>query len=695
MTDHLHIIFAPLVPEMGLVALGFTTVLLSAFAVYRRAGGALGRAVLFALLLLGLANPSLVGEKREPLKDTALLVIDDSASMKLGNRVVQVTQVADSIAKKLATFTDLDVETLHVTGDDETDLFHVIEQKRSTIPTDRLAGIVALTDGQIHDQPVSDFAAPFHALIAGQKGEVDRRIIITSSPAYGIVGQKATLTLRVEDEPKAQSEDAIVTMTRDDGTSMNLTVPVGKDMPVDVTIDHAGSNFLAFEAAPLPQELTPINNVATATINGIRDRLRVLLVSGEPHIGGRNWRNLLKADPAVDLVHFTILRSPFKDNSIPNDELALIAFPAKEIFDTKLKTFDLVIFDGFSNRSLIPDTYLANIAKYVEDGGALLVANATGEQAAELSQSPLSRILPTASSGEVLTGAFVPSLSEAGKRHPVTGSLDVAVPHNLWSPWYRQSDARMARSDGEILLTGLNQKPLLVLAHVGSGRVAPFLSDQFWLWARDYPQGGPQGEMLRRTAHWLVGEPELDEAALHAHAERLADGWQILITKQSLHDDAANIVVTGPDNQPLQVALKADAAGKDAGTLRAAVPVKEPGLYRVKDQNDDKPHEILVMAGAPNAPEFGAMVATEKIVEPLVKKSGGGVIWLADKPDGPDIRRTDKDATQSGWGWIGLKKNGQYRVTGSDVYPLWPAWAALALLLVVAMGVWRREGRIV
>jgi len=689
MTDHFHIVFAPLLPLMWLVVLAVAAALLSGVALLRRAHGGVGRTLLFALLLLALANPSLIGEKREALKDTALLVIDDSASMKLGERTAQATQAADAVTKKLTAFSDLDIETLHVSGEDETDLFHAIEQKRETIPSDRLAGIIAITDGQIHDLPSSDFTAPFHTLIAGQKGEVDRRIVIVSAPAYALVGKQAAVTLRVEDEPKAQSENAVVTITGDDGATQTLTIPVGKDVEVNVTMNHAGANFSAFEVEPLPQELTTINNTATATINGIRDRLRVLLVSGEPHSGGRNWRNLLKADAAVDLVHFTILRSPFKESAAPNSELSLIAFPSKEIFDTKLKSFDLVIFDGFSSRTLVPDVYLANIAHYVQNGGALLVSNATGQQAAELSQSPLAHILPTASQGEVLTGSFVPALTDAGKRHPVTATLGTVMPQKLWSPWYRQADARLTDASAETVMTGLGEKPLLVLSHVGQGRVAQFLSNQFWLWARDYPQGGPQAELLRRTAHWLVGEPELDEFALRAHAERKDDGWQILIDKQSLHDTTANVVMTGPDQQPVQVKLAADPGSKDSGTLHAAVPVKDAGLYHIKDDS----REILVMAGVPNVPEFGAMVATDKVVQPLAQKSGGTVAWLADDPDGPEIRRMDKDAAQSGWGWIGLKKNGQYRVTGSDAYPLWPAWAALALLLLVAMGVWRREGR--
>ncbi len=686
MMEQHHILFSPLVSIIVIESVATAVAVILGIAFYRRVRGVAWRALLFTLLLLALANPSLMSEKREALKDTALVVIDDSASMKFGDRTAQQTQAAESITNKLAVFSDLNVETVHVSGDDETDLFRAIEQKRSTIPADRLAGIIAITDGQIHDLPAGNFNAPFHALIAGQKNEIDRRLAVKSSPAYGIVGQPSTIIVRIEDAPEKQSNKATLIVTRDDGTSDTLTVPVGEDVEIKTNLAHAGANKVAFEVEALPHEVTTINNVTMVNINAIRDRMRVLLVSGEPHNGGRNWRNLLKSDPAIDLIHFTILRSPFKDNSIPNKEMALIAFPTKEIFDTKLKDFDLVIFDGFSNRTLIPDNYLSNIANYVENGGALLITNATGSQASELNASPLARILPTEPNGELLTGNFIPALSDVGKNHPVTATLDKNLASNLWSPWYRQVDAKVKSANSQILLTGLHQKPLLVLSHVGKGRVAQYLSNQFWLWARDYPNGGPEAELLRRTAHWLVAEPELDETALHATSVRKDDAWQLTITKQHMRNDDALVVVTGPDNQPLQVKLQ---SASESEILGATLPIKTPGLYHIKDQD----HEILTMVGTQNTAEYGAVVATDAVAAPIAKTSGGSVLWLADNSNGPDIRRTDKNSAQSGWGWIGLQKNGQYRVTGSEGTPLCPAWLMLALALAAMMWMWRREGR--
>ncbi|HUY69058.1 MAG TPA: hypothetical protein VMV79_07120, partial [Alphaproteobacteria bacterium] len=486
MNEHLRLVFDPMLPVSWLEILASCAALLTVYALLRRAKGAAWRTALFALLLLILANPSLIAERRAPLKDTALIVLDQSASMDLSDRARQAERALDSLKKKLAQFPDLDVDVARAKGTSETDLFHVAEQRLAAIPPGRLAGIIFITDGEVHDKPQGAWSGPLHVLIAGQHDEIDRRIAVTAAPAYGIVGKDVTLTVRIDDAPKPQNETAAVTLRRDDGESETVDMPVGHAVKFMVPIKHAGPNLFAFSVAGVPHELTMLNNETAVTVNGVRDRLRVLLISGEPHIGGRTWRNFLKSDPAVDLVHFTILRSPGSLDYTPDSELALIAFPVRELFETKLASFDLVIFDRFRQQSLIPDAYLANIARYVENGGALLVSNATGTGIPSLTLSPLARVLPTTPSGQLMTGAFVPKLTDEGKRDPVTDTLTTDMPRKDWGPWFRQSDARIKSEDDEVLMTGLQGKPLLVLARVGQGRVAQFLSDQFWLWAKGY-----------------------------------------------------------------------------------------------------------------------------------------------------------------------------------------------------------------
>ena len=343
-----------------------------------------------------------------------------------------------------------------------------------------------------------------------------------------MVGDTQEITLRVDDLPKGVSNEPVdVTLRQDGEVKQRLSMQPGVARTVPFQLTRAGQTVLEVEAEAAPGEVTTQNNRQVFFVNGVRDRLRVLLVSGQPYPGLRVWRNLLKADPAVDLVHFTILRPPEKQDGTPIRELALIAFPSRELFEVKLNEFDLVIFDRYSRRGLLPLAYLDNVARYVEDGGALLeVAGPEFAQPLSLYRTPLARVLPARPSGVVYERGFTPQVTELGRRHPVTsGLLEAAQPDSAdgasdkkttppWGRWFRQVDVEVTGS--QVLMSGASDRPLLVLDRVGKGRVAQLLSDHAWLWARGFEHGGPQGLLLRRLVHWLMQEPELEEEALSA-----------------------------------------------------------------------------------------------------------------------------------------------------------------------------------
>src|SRR5207302_1897653 len=222
----------------------------------------------------------------------------------------------------------------------------------------------------------------------------------------------------------------------------------------------------------------------------------------EPHAGERVWRNILKSDPSVDLVHFTILRPPEKQDGTPIRELSLIAFPIRELFDVKLDDFDLIIFDRYSRRGIIPQAYVENVVRYVRKGGAFLeAAGPSFGTPMSLYRTPLGEILPTEPTGNVYEDGFKPQLTEAGRRHPVTEDLSGAGKPGetpSWVRWFRQVEARVHH--GTTVMNGDHSAPLLVLDRVGKGLVAQLLSDQLWLWARGFEGGGPQAELLRRRS---------------------------------------------------------------------------------------------------------------------------------------------------------------------------------------------------
>ncbi len=297
------------------------------------------------------------------------------------------------------------------------------------MPSERVGGVFMITDGVVHDIPANaaalGFKAPLHAFITGHEGERDRRIELLDAPRFGIVGKETTVQLRVLDTAGGQ-EPVVIHVKRDGNPIANVTAAPGERVRLPIKIEHGGPNVVEIEVEALPDELTAINNKAVLTIDGVRDKLKVLLVSGEPHAGERMWRNLLKSDANVDLVHFTILRPPEKQDGTPINELSLIAFPTADLFGRKIKDFDLIIFDRYSNQSVLPSIYLDNIVRYVRDGGALLIAAGPDFGDPEgFYYTPLGRITPARPDGTVTQTAlgFRPTVTADGAKHPVTRGL--------------------------------------------------------------------------------------------------------------------------------------------------------------------------------------------------------------------------------------------------------------------------------
>jgi len=516
----------------------------------------------------------------------------------------------------------------------------------------------------------------------GQHNERDRKLTIISAARYAIVGRDAPITLRVDDFGAGPSNLVDVDIRIDGADKGVRTLTTGRNHTINVPVAHGGENVVELGAAPGPAELTLENNRAVVAISGVRDRLRVLLVSGEPHAGERVWRNLLKADPSVDLVHFTILRPPEKQDITPIDELSLIAFPTRQLFAEKLNQFDLVIFDRYRERGILPLAYFENIASYVENGGALLVSSGP-EFAEEMSiyRTPLAAVLPAQPTGEVVAQAFKPIVTAAGLAHPVTGNLPGANAGSApptWGRWFRVIGTKTV--SGETLMSGPGDRPLLVLDHIGKGRVAELLSDQTWLWARGYEGGGPQAELLRRLAHWLMKEPELEEERLSAS---ISNG-RILIERRTMADNAKPVNLTMPSGIQSVVTL----AKAEPGLWRATADASELGLYRLTDGTLN----AVAAAGPLNPKEVADMRATDAILHAPAQATGGSVHWLADGGV-PDIRRVGARARAYGTNWIGLRANHAYRVTSVEQETLLPAWLALILLAGSLLLAWRIEAR--
>jgi hypothetical protein len=685
---NLGVAFAPLVSAAILWAAVAATVLLSLLLFVSRSRGAAIRALGLALIVLALANPSLTREDRDPLSSVAVVVVDKSPSQNFGDRTRQTEEARAAIVARLGRIPGLDVRVVEAgQSDGETDgtrLFTALEAALSDVPADRIAGAILITDGRVHDVPADagalGFAAPVHALITGNKNERDRRVALIAAPRFGIVGQTQTITYRVEDQG-AREPGATVTVRRDGDVVETRTVPIGVPQRVEIAIPHGGANIVEIEASPLAGELTAVNNRAVVNIDGVRDKLRVLLVSGEPNAGERTWRNLLKSDASVDLVHFTILRPPEKQDATPINELSLIAFPTRELFQQKIGEFQLIIFDRYARQGVLPMIYFDNITRYVREGGAVLVA-AGPDYASQTSiwRTPLNTILPAEPSGSVTERGFHARLTELGKRHPVTRDLDGSdtdPPH--WSQWFRLVDT--ANASGTAVMHGPDNKPLLVLSREGEGRVALLLSDQLWLWARGFQGGGPHLDLLRRLSHWLM--KELEEEALRL----TMSGHQLLVRRQTMAETVSDVTLTSPSGATRTLKL----SPKEPGAWETSVAANELGLWRATDGK----LSALINIGPINPREFAEVTSTTEVLAPIANATGGESRRLDDGGglSVPRILAVRSGDTYKSDDWIGLKMRDASVVRGVGVLPVFAGFLGLLLLLGSLAGTWAREGR--
>ncbi|MDE4911801.1 hypothetical protein PQI07_14005 [Methylobacterium sp. 092160098-2] len=688
----LSLSFTPLLPWPAIAVLGVIVVVLAVFAVLARGRTALLRMLVLALVLAALTNPALVREDREPVKDVAAIVVDRSGSQALGDRPQMTDAVRAELQRRFGALTDIEPRFIDVPdskdGDDGTKLFTALSQALADVPPERLAGIVMLTDGVVHDIPASlaqlGIKAPLHVLVTGHPDERDRQIKLLEAPRFGIVGKD--LTIRAEVMERGGTGHAVVTVRRDGEEIGRRDVATDKPFSLNLRIEHGGPNVVEIEVEPLSGELTTVNNRAVLPIEGIREKLRVLLVSGEPHQGERTWRNLLKSDANVDLVHFTILRPPEKQDGTPISELSLIAFPTRELFVQKIKDFDLIIFDRYANQSVLPQAYFDNIVRYVREGGALLIA-AGPEFAgpASLARTRLAGILPGDPDGRVVEKPYKATPTQVGQRHPVTRALpgsDANPP--AWGDWLRIVEAR-TRPGIQPILSGAEGLPLLALSREDKGRVALLLSDHAWLWARGYQEGGPYLDLLRRLGHWLMKEPALEEEALRA--QTTGRGREVRVERQTMADQAEPVTVTGPTGKVTTLTLKPG----EPGLFTATFDAETLGLHTLRSGN----LVAFVSVGPANPRELADVFSDTERLKAVADGSSGSVRRVAEAGGGIQVPRLAlvRGGRLAGSDWIGFRPSDSANIRGVEVYPLALGLAALAALAAALLAMWLVEGR--
>ena len=684
------ITFSPLMPWALIAGFAIVCAFGVGVALYKGLSGWWLRALAGVCILLVLAGPMINQEDREGLSNIVFIVVDDSESQRISDRPDQIAVALAAIQDRFSDDTEFELRELRIQNDpDARDsgslVLSALSQAAAEVAATRIAGAIVISDGRIHDENALDmFPAPVHLLQTGQRDDWDKRLELINAPSFAIVDEEVILRIRINEEgavPADKAGRSVLRIVIDGDEYGTFPLPTGRELELPIRLKHAGINVLQFNILPEEGELTQRNNNAVLQINGVRDRLRVLLVSGEPHTGERTWRNLLKSDDAVDLVHFTILRPPEKLDGVPVNELSLIAFPVRQLFSEKIDEFDLIIFDRYKRRGMLSQRYLNNVVNYVRDGGAILVAAGESFASAEsMYRTELRDILPARPTGRVIEQGYKPRVNDLGEKHPVTQGLQInnADGDPDWGRWFRLIESEQI--SGDVVMSGADDAPLLILDRVDKGRVALMLSDQAWLWSRGYEGGGPQLELLRRLAHWAMKEPDLEEERLSARV----DGTDVIVTRRSLLDDARDLLVENPDGTTREIEMTQTMSGQWTGTFEG----EENGLYRLIDGD-----QLAVVALGPTLPrEFSQVISSAVAMADIVGKTGGGVINLADNPR-PSMRVTRAGRVAAGVNWIGIVDRQAFVAKSVRQVPVLPGWLYLLFAAGLSVLAWWREGR--
>lgn len=656
------IIFNPLVGVAALAVLVAVSLAVVGLGIFMRARASGLRFLGLALVVGLLAGPEYVRETLRPLPDIVAVAVDQSQSMQIDGRAAMAAAALQNLLKQAQALPNLVVRQVVVPPAEAggTALFAALAPALADIPKAQLAGVVAISDGEVADVPAHmPPAAPMTALLTAKGEQTDRELRLLSAPQYGLVGKNVSMKLEVFDhgvrDPQAP---AAVTVSEDGQIIWRGYAKAGEEFAVDVPVRHAGEAVVTAQVQALAGEVSAVNDQVAFALNGITKKLDVLLISGNPNQSERSWRLLLKSDPAVELVHFTILRNPQESLDAPPEDVALVPFPVEQLFNTDIDKFNLIILDEFDSAGLLPPQYLQNIADYVKRGGALLVqAGPEFEGPNSLANSALSQVLPvTPTPPGTVTQNFQPVVTILGARHPVTAPFA----HEALAPWERLEAA--TANTGDVLMTGGDESwPLLVLAAAQSGRVGMLLSDQFWLWTRGGAHDGPALPLLRRVVHWLLREPALEPEFLAANIQH----GRLSLTRQSLSDQPpGDVSVTGPDGALHSVALHRAAPGVYTGDVNAP----EPGVWRASQG------ALTAYAINPldNAVEYQNLAASAQPLHNVAR-----IIWLGNG-DKPDLAAM-------------IQRRHAQQITGTRDEPLLPPVPAMILVLALLAGAWWRE----
>ena len=507
-----------------------------------------------------------------------------------------------------------------------------LEQVRARYAGLDLAGILLLSDGAATgaldegdgDGALRDFLRSLdtrvHTVWTARRGLKD---VATAGVRADELAFVRTV-VRIEATLRATGYGArrvMVTLSSDGKPLRQKSVEIPADgeatVSFEVTPPRVGKYVYEIATPVADDEAVADNNARAFVLRVIRDKIRVLQVAGAPSWDVRALRSMLEDNPNVDLISFFILRTQDDITLVPNDEMSLIPFPTRELFEEQLPSFDLVVLQNFEYLPYGIGEYLENIRSYVEGGGGFVMLGGDLSFASGgYDDTPVAAALPVilperwqagpGPGGALLDESeFRPSLTEAGKVHPVT-ALRYELRDNLaaWAKLPALEGVNLvvdARPDATVLAahprlrTGSGQPmPVIIAGEYGTGRSLALTTDSLWRWgfgaaATPGDDGRHYVRFWENAIRWLIQDPDLRYLHIDSDAVEYAPGTPVRLTARLLDRDYTPLVggqvsvvirrggdptrTTDVDHQELTVG--------EAGVGTLELAGLEPGVYRV------------------------------------------------------------------------------------------------------------------
>jgi uncharacterized membrane protein len=385
-------------------------------------------------------------------------------------------------------------------------------------------------------------------------------------------------------------------------------------IPLSFTPEELGPHHLSIGIPPQFGESVTSNNAVNLSLKVMKDKIRILMISGSPSLSYRFMRMALKNDPSIDLLSFVVLRTPSDIINVPLQEQSLIPLPIETLFTKELKSFDLLIFDNLPSHLYLRPIYFESVKEFVKGGGSFgMIGGPFFSDEGRYQGTAIEEILPVRFIGDEdyrRETSWRVELSRAGKDHSITRlSSDEAYNLSLWQemPSLDGINLLVAKNSGTILLEGGQgtSQPILTVGHYGSGRVLVLATDYSWKWYMGMVAKGkdnwPYLRLIERMVRWLTKDPSLDsiQVTLPERRGRAREETEIRFKvgeEDSLSRRKGSVSLSVFDPQGIRIKSQIKAAGQGNEYLGSFLPEKE-GTYKLRVETPaSRVEENLVVA---------------------------------------------------------------------------------------------------